>query len=70
MPSVSQEVTLVPTAPKAFDLETDFGCFFWFEQLQGNAPQGGEVLIRMPLQDAAAILTKRDSQNPVQTPHP
>src|SRR5512147_1635276 len=34
--------------------------------MQGNPSQGGEVLIRMPLPDAAVILPKRDIQDPVQ----
>ena len=47
-------------------METDFGCFFLFEQMQSKAPQGGEVLIRVPLPDAAVILPKRNIQDPVQ----
>lgn len=53
---------LVSTAHKAFGLETDFGGFFLFEQRQSKAPQGGEVLIRLPLPDAAVILTKHDAK--------
>src|SRR5512144_36767 len=62
-----QEVSLVPSAHEAFSLETDFGRLFLFEQMQGQAPQGSEVLIRIPLPDTTVIFPKGDVQDPVQT---
>ncbi len=61
----SREIGSFQTRSFTSGSDTDFGAFLSAKEVKGQTAQDGQVVLRMALTDATVVLTKGDTQDPV-----
>jgi hypothetical protein len=61
-----EQVILLPASLELFGMDTAFGCFLLFEQIESDVAQDSQVFRSLIFANTATVFSQSDIQDPVQ----